>query len=426
MSIDPADIAADINRLFPKDDHDRERDKAKEAEIFKALVQPSPDDVVIEPDDWTNGKRTVADTGEGRHGHTLAASSVRRKRVQWLWEGRIMLGGVNLLVGEGGLGKSMMCVGIAARLSREGGATLIATAEDSPEFTVRPRLEAAQANLDLVHFIKISQDGIEDGLRIPEDVGILEELVAEHGARFLVIDPLVAYLPGEINSWRDQSVRLALRPLQQLAERQMCAVEALIHLNKGMSSDPLRRISGSGGFGNAARSVLLLARDPDDPNGEEGTRRVLAHVKSNVAPLAPSLSYQIKSIVLPARDDFPEVETARIDGAGESSYSGRDLLGSAEGEGEDSAVDQACEFLREELGGLEDLGNVPRRVREVKTAARDAGISERTLERAKAKMGVRSEKVGGRDGFWVWLLRTPPNLALLEGSSQNPHEMGEK
>jgi hypothetical protein len=216
VSIDPADIAADINRLFPKDDHDRERDKTKQAEIFKALVQPSPDDVAIEPDDWTNGKRTVADTGEGRHGYTLAASSVRRKKVQWLWEGRIMLGGVNLLVGEGGLGKSMMCVGIAARLSREGGATLIATAEDSPEFTVRPRLEAAQANLDLVHFIKISQDGIEDGLRIPEDVGILEELVAEHGARFLVIDPLVAYLPGEINSWRDQSVRLALRPLQHL------------------------------------------------------------------------------------------------------------------------------------------------------------------------------------------------------------------
>jgi hypothetical protein len=203
-------------------------------------------------------------------------------------------------------------------------------------------------------------------------------------------------------------------------------VEALIHLNKGMSTDPLRRISGSGGFGNAARSVLLLARDPDDPNGEEGTRRVLAHVKSNVAPLASSLSYEIKSIVLPARDDFPEVETARIDGAGESSYSGRDLLGSAEGEGEDSAVDQACEFLREELGGLEDLGNVPRRVREVKTAARDAGISERTLERAKAKMGVRSEKVGGRDGFLVWLLRAPPNLALLEGGSPNPHEMGQK
>jgi hypothetical protein len=389
VTLDPLDIAAEINRLIP-----------------------------------ASGDQ-AADNGQGRRGYTLAASRITRKKVQWLWEGRIMLGGVNLLVGEGGLGKSMMCVGIAARLSREGGATLIATAEDSPEFTVRPRLEAARANLDLVHFIKISQDGIEDGLRIPEDVAILEKLVAEHGARFLVIDPLVAYLPGEINSWRDQSVRLALRPLQQLAERQMCAVEALIHLNKGMSSDPLRRISGSGGFGNAARSVLLLARDPDDPDGEGGTRRVLAHVKSNVAPLAPSLSYEIKSIVLPARDGFPEVETARIDGIGGSSYSGRDLLGPAE-EGEDSAVDQACEFLREELGGLEDLGNVPRRVREVKTAARDAGISERTLERAKAKLGVRSEKVGGRDGFWVWLLRAPPNLALLEGGSQNPHEMGEK
>jgi hypothetical protein len=387
VSLDPLDIAGEIRRLIP------------------------PNEV-----------QAVAENGQGRRGYTLAASCVTRKKVQWLWEPRIMLGGVNLLVGEGGLGKSMMCVGIAAKLSREGGSTLIATAEDSPEFTVRPRLEAAQANLNLVHFVQISQDGVDDGLRLPEDVSLLEELVAAHRARFVVIDPLVAYLPGEINSWRDQSVRLALRPLQQLAERQLCAVEALIHLNKGMSNDPLRRISGSGGFGNAARSALLLARDPDDPNGEEGSRRVLAHVKSNVAPLAPSLNYEIKGVVLPARDDSPEVETARIDGAGESTYSGRDLLGSpADGEAE-SAVDQACEFLREELSEL------PRRAKDVQKEARDAGISERTLARAKAKMGVKAERVGGagRDGFWAWSLRVPTSLALLEGGLEKPHEIGEK
>jgi hypothetical protein len=61
MSLDPLDIAAEINRLIPKGvDHDRERAKAKEAETFKALVQPSPNDVVIEPDDRTNGKRAAA------------------------------------------------------------------------------------------------------------------------------------------------------------------------------------------------------------------------------------------------------------------------------------------------------------------------------------------------------------------------------
>jgi len=107
MTIDPLEIAADVDRLIPKDvDRDRERDKAKEAEIFKALVQPSPNDVVIEPIDQINRKRAVADNGEGRHGYTLAASCVRRKKVQWLWEGRIMLGGVNLLVGEGGASAS--------------------------------------------------------------------------------------------------------------------------------------------------------------------------------------------------------------------------------------------------------------------------------------------------------------------------------
>jgi hypothetical protein len=44
------------------------------------------------------------------------------------------------------------------------GVTLIATAEDSPSVTVRPRLEAVGANLDRVSFVAIqSDDGLDDG-----------------------------------------------------------------------------------------------------------------------------------------------------------------------------------------------------------------------------------------------------------------------
>ena len=35
------------------------------------------------------------------------------------------------------------------------------------------------------------------------------------------------------------------------------------------------------GPGEDARSVLALARDPNDPDGEQGTERVLVHVGSN-------------------------------------------------------------------------------------------------------------------------------------------------
>jgi hypothetical protein len=55
-------------------------------------------------------------------------------------------------------------------------------------------------------------------------------------------------------------------------------------LNKGESTDPVQRLGGSIGLPDAARSVLLLARDPDDPDGVDGSQRVLAQAKSNYGP----------------------------------------------------------------------------------------------------------------------------------------------
>jgi hypothetical protein len=51
------------------------------------------------------------------------------------------------------------------------GVTLIATAEDSPSTTVRPRLEAVCADLERVQFVAIqTDDGLEDGLTVPDDI----------------------------------------------------------------------------------------------------------------------------------------------------------------------------------------------------------------------------------------------------------------
>ena len=219
---------------------------------------------------------------------------------------------MTLLVGDPGLGKSLLSLDIAAGVSRNAGSVLVATAEDSLEATVRPRLDAADANLDRIAFVQMFADGYPDGLRIPDDVVELERLVAECGASLVIVDPLMAHLPGEVNSWRDQSIRLALAPLHGLAERQGCAALVLAHLNKSASSDWLRRVGGSVGITGAARSVLLMARDPDDSDGEKGRRRVLAHAKCNVGPEMPSLLYEIEPMLMPATDEDPEVETARI------------------------------------------------------------------------------------------------------------------
>ena len=58
----------------------------------------------------------------------------------------------------------------------------------------------------------------------------------------------------------------------------------------------------------------------------------------------------------------------------------------------------AVVFLREALGRR------PRPVREVQALARQRGISEITLRRAKRALGVQSQKIGMKAG-WAWVIR---------------------
>ena len=229
------------------------------------------------------------------------------------------------------------------------------------------------------------------------------------GARLLIVDPLVAHLPGEIDSHKDQSVRRALAPLYRIAQELDCAVVASIQLNKAQGMAPLQRLSGSGAFGNAARSVLLLDRNPDDPDGEHGRRRVLAHVKSNDGPLMPSLLYEIRPIVLPATVNEPEVETSRLVLLGESPHNGRALLATASEE-ERSALDEASDFL---LGELGDGQRHP--AEEIFKAARKLGIADRTLKRARKTIGAETEKAGFGHG-WEWWLPKGPGMARQPAS----------
>jgi AAA domain len=333
------------------------------------------------------------------------AQDVRRERLRYLEPGRIPLGLVTVIGGYGGLGKSQYSLLVAAKLTRgeycEPAAVVIATAEDSPSTTVVPRLEALQADLGFVGFVSIQcDDRIEDGITIPDDLDTLYTAMEQVGAKLLIVDPLVAHLPGQIDSHKDQSVRRALAPLYRLAQELDCAVLALIHFNKAHGLQPLQRLSGSGAFGNAARSVLLLDRDPDDPDGEQGRRRVLAHVKSNDGPEMPSLLYEIAPILLPATGVDPEVETSRLELIGESPHDGRALLASASTSDEErTALDNAVEFL------LGELGNDGQRylVEDLFKAARRNGISDRTLQRARKAIGAQTEKAGFGRGWEWWL-----------------------
>jgi AAA domain len=338
----------------------------------------------------------------------IRASELEPKPVSWLWPGRIPLGLLTYLAGEPGLGKSLLAVRLAAMLSRGEliGAeanSLILSAEDSREHVLLPRLRAAGAELTRVFFPPLGEDGFEQLIRLPDDLDRLGELVSQVGAKLVVVDPLVAHLPERVNSWQDQSVRTALAPLHRLAEETGAAFLLIGHLNKGEGNKPLERIGGSIGIPAAARSVLLLARDPDDPEGEAGLQRVLAHVKSNVGLLSTSLAFGLEPVTLDGDD---QIESVRVVQLGGSRFVGSELLG--EQRKRPSKLERATSLLESELA------EGPKPVAELQAKASELSISSTTLERAKAELAITSDKLGLNEG-WNWTLPEAGESVRLAG-----------
>jgi hypothetical protein len=388
-----------------------------------------PDADVLWPDE--TDASSCAEQPPAGHGNARPAAdavslvplaTVRPASVRWVWEGRLPLGAVSLLVGDGGLGKSTLLLDVAARLSRGqlAGAlsgtpvpVAIATAEDAIAEVVRPRAEVAGADLALVHVIAVRRGGTPDGLLLPADIGALQTAIHAARVRLLYVDPLVAHLPETVNAHRDQDVRRALAPLVRLAEHEDVAVVAVVHLNKSDSTQVITRICASVGFHNAARSVLLVGADPED---REGPTRVCMHAKCNLGPLAPALRFRLETRELVVGEQV--ITTSGIAWCGTAAgISSADLLGRPDAEKE-SALADAVAWLREALAdGLVEAGTLLDRAKAV-------GIAERTLRRARRRLGATTRKETF-SGQWVWALadeagQDARDTARAEGANVAP------
>ncbi|MGH9532199.1 MAG: AAA family ATPase [Terriglobales bacterium] len=344
----------------------------------------------------------------------VRASEIQVRTVEWLWRGRIALGKITMLDGDPGLGKSAVSLDVEARITTgsplpdgspaPSGGIVVLSAEDGAADTICPRLIAASANLERV--LIINEVPCIDGVRpplIPADIHYLESAIGKVGAKLLVIDPLVAFLSPQVNSWRDQDIRTALTPLAAMAERTAVAVLAIRHLSKAPHSNTLYRGGGSIGIIAAARSGLVIAPDPDD-----SALRVLASTKSNLGPPPRALRYRVESLG----------NALRVVWKGESAHSAASLFAQA-GNEERRELGEATEFLRSLLA----RGRVP--AQEALRGAQHVGISRRTLQRAKSVLGVQTVREGfGRDGHWLWRLpEQPPKEATAGPLASNTDEM---
>jgi AAA domain len=332
-------------------------------------------------------------------GDLVLVADVEREQVKWLWRDRIPLGKVSVLDGDPGVGKSTVTLTVAAKVSTgspfpdgtrpEPADVILLSAEDDIGDTIRPRLEAAGADLARCWVLPdVRPEGKPPRPpELPADLFLLEDLVKSKGAALVVIDPLMAFLAGQVDSHRDQDVRRVLASMAYMAANTGAAVLIVRHMNKGQGS-ALYRGSGSIGIVGAARAGLLAAPDPDDDS-----RRILAMTKSNLAKMPEALAYRL------VNDELYGVARVVWDGA--SAHTAADLVrvGPRVDEDEAPALAEAVRVLEE------ILSNGPLAAGNVKRLAAQAGVAERTLHRARKVLGVTARRQGFGQGAWyVWTM----------------------
>jgi hypothetical protein len=125
---------------------DESREKARRARDYRAGQQPGG-----------NGNRSHEAPPEPESPLQLGTllSTVKPERVDWLWPGRIPFAKLTIVDGDPGLGKSVLSLDLAARVTRglpmpfedrepgeerEPAGVVLLSAEDGLADTIRPRL----------------------------------------------------------------------------------------------------------------------------------------------------------------------------------------------------------------------------------------------------------------------------------------------
>ena len=245
---------------------------------------------------------------------------VQTRRTKSAWANIVPVGAPTMWAGAAGIAKStVLAYAIAAwtngalegDLFGKPSVVAIINGEDDLGSVLVPRLMAAGADLDKV--LSLGSVSVVDDRgdwitspNLADDLKSIRASLIEHGARVLIIDPIISLMSGD--SHRLEDVRRNLDPLASMAAELEIAVVCVAHFNKG-GGKAGEKVSGSHAFRDIARSLVVMAVD------EETDDRILTVEKSNYSPVRPSLAFQIESVDVPTHDgDTTTVGRARLIG----------------------------------------------------------------------------------------------------------------
>ncbi len=340
---------------------------------------------------------------------------------RWLAKGRLPLAAISLLVGDEGIGKSLLWVFVAAAITtgkalpafgipaREPGRALLVCTEDDWSSTVRPRLEVAGADLTMVDVICTEDDG--SGAPIfPRDIHLIA--AADPVPALVVVDAWLDTVSAGLSVRDPQQARQALHPWKEVATLTDAAVLLICHTNRTASTNPRDRYGATGELRKKARMTLYAQTDEDG-------LLVVGPEKMNTAAPIPASTFAITAVQhFPPTDDH-DGTVPRLVFMGESKLTAREhLAANAEVGGEEPGGNPAKAFIHEYLmgqGGEAHAG-------EVLKAGRAAGFNEQELKDARRrhrKPRIESRKAAFGDG-WVWAIATDEGGTTAQGGTETP------
>lgn len=315
----------------------------------------------------------------------IPASQIKSEHLEWLIPNWVPHRSITLLAGREGLGKSTIACGIAAQATTGGltgkpiNVAYVAT-EDSLSITVKPRLVAADADLNRVRLLNVTTNAGDTGaLSLPGDIHLLADALEANDVKLVILDAAKSAMHSSLDGYRDDDVRRFLEPLAALCDDLDIVVIGLVHFGKRESTDPGKLILGSIAWSQIARSVLSVAVD------DEGTI-VVTNTKGNLAPKQVSREARIESMTIPT-DDGKATEVGRIVWGNETDRSASELLASNDDDDERSEAESWLEDF------LKAHGATPR-AEVLKAAHKDRVGSESTVKRAFKKLGGVSQRSG--------------------------------
>jgi hypothetical protein len=251
-------------------------------------------------------------------------SKVKMRAIEWLWLARLAIGKHTTLAGEPGVNKSTLLFWIAAAISMgkdwpcgEGkapvGSVIFFSAEDGAEDTIKPRFLAAGGDAEKVHVVTATKDdeGKLSSFTLQHDLEGLERLIDEIGdVKLVIIDPITSYL-GKVDGHSNTDIRSVIEPLHEMADRKKVAVLTNSHFAKSGASNKSRashRVIGSTAFIALPRVAFAVVEDAED-NG----RRLVLHVKNNIAKAPPGLAFRVTELVAGYDDDNQMLSAACIE-----------------------------------------------------------------------------------------------------------------